>query len=626
MLYHYETVTHILDEQHQKELAIQSEYQESNYTLTEPFVRLNPYGIAPLTALIMFHTESSVSVCVTIKGRATAGDFTAEFPETTEHYLPIYGLYADYENTVEIQLSNGQCQVIRIKTEPAPEKVKIPTYVFCKDGYMTGQLMFLSPTSPALIAGYDYAGDCRWYCTLNLVFAFKRFENGHIFVGTERLVAPPYNTTGLYEMSLLGKIYAEYRIPGGYHHDQFELEDGNILVLTQDLSRGTVEDVCVLIDRETGAVKKNWDYTTILPNGVGSFSKSPDGHDWFHNNAVWYDKKTDSLTLSGRNQDAVINIDYQTGALNWIIGDPKLWPRDMVDKYFFTPTGNLAEFEWPYGQHSSVVVPGGDVMILDNGCWRSKTNPNDYPYDIRYTRGVRYHIDREKRTIEQVWQLGRELGEKYFAPNVSNVDYYDEGHYMVHFGSNGFLHGKVCTKTPVAYTGEDAKAIIFNSLTVETKNDEVVYELHVPASYYRAKKLPLYTGLENVSFEKGKLLGNLMVTPETRMKVRAEVTGEQVPDIYQLVVVDEKDRIHFNATFETGETVQILLTDEAGNIHRYTYSTVPQRVLSMCVGTFKKEDPRNVDMNINKNGLKGSYQIQIVIADKLYETDVTVFA
>ena len=46
-----------------------------------------------------------------------------------------------------------------------------------------------------------------------------------------------------------------------------------------------------------------------------------------------------------------------------------------------------------------------------------------------------------------------------FAPNVSNVDYYDEGHYMVHFGSNGFLHGKVCTKTPVAYTGEDAKAI-----------------------------------------------------------------------------------------------------------------------------------------------------------------------
>ena len=136
MLYHYETVTHILDEQHQKELTIQSKYQEGNYTLTEPLVQLNPYGIAPLTALIMFHTKIPVSVYVTIKGKATAGDFTVEFPETTEHYLPIYGLYADYDITVEIRLSDGQHQVIRVKTEPAPEKVKIPTYVHCEDGYM----------------------------------------------------------------------------------------------------------------------------------------------------------------------------------------------------------------------------------------------------------------------------------------------------------------------------------------------------------------------------------------------------------------------------------------------------------------------------------------------------------
>ena len=67
---------------------------------------------------------------------------------------------------------------------------------------------------------------------------------------------------GLKTSAVQSYIYAEYRIPGGYHHDQFELEDGNILVLTQDLSRGTVEDVCVLIDRETGAVKKSWDYTS----------------------------------------------------------------------------------------------------------------------------------------------------------------------------------------------------------------------------------------------------------------------------------------------------------------------------------------------------------------------------
>lgn len=65
--------------------------------------------------------------------------------------------------------------------------------------------MFLSPTSDALIAGYDYRGDCRWYCSLNIVFAVHRLANGNILIGTERLVAPPYNTSGLYEMSLIGK-------------------------------------------------------------------------------------------------------------------------------------------------------------------------------------------------------------------------------------------------------------------------------------------------------------------------------------------------------------------------------------------------------------------------------------
>ena len=38
-------------------------------------------------------------------------------------------------------------------------------------------------------------------------------------------------------------------------------------------------------------------------------------YDWFHNNSVWYDKDTNSITLSGRHQDAVINIDYDTGEL-----------------------------------------------------------------------------------------------------------------------------------------------------------------------------------------------------------------------------------------------------------------------------------------------------------------------
>ena len=38
-------------------------------------------------------------------------------------------------------------------------------------------------------------------------------------------------------MSLIGKIYTEYRIPGSYHHDHAELPNGDIIALTQDLGK-----------------------------------------------------------------------------------------------------------------------------------------------------------------------------------------------------------------------------------------------------------------------------------------------------------------------------------------------------------------------------------------------------
>ena len=112
-------------------------------------------------------------------------------------------------------------------------------------------------------------------------------ENRNIVTGSSRFCHMPYNCTGLIEINLLGKIYKEYRMPGNYHHDHFEMEDGNLLALTQDFTRNTVEDMCVLLDRNTGAILKTWDYRKVLPMDVGG-SGSQDAHDWFHNNAVWY--------------------------------------------------------------------------------------------------------------------------------------------------------------------------------------------------------------------------------------------------------------------------------------------------------------------------------------------------
>lgn len=229
----YKEVDHIIHRQYKAEQEFLAEYAKEPHTIANPYVKLNPYLIAPLTALVMFENEKPAFAKVTVKGKEAAGDMMYRPVSDSIHMvLPILGLYPDYENTVVIELSTGETATLKIKTEGADAKLKSPTYMKTTPEYLGDFVIMVSPTSPAYTAAYDYAGDVRWYNTLNLAFDIKRARNGHLFVGTDRLVAPPYHTTGIYEMGMIGKIYKEFRIPGGYHHDEWEMENGDILILT----------------------------------------------------------------------------------------------------------------------------------------------------------------------------------------------------------------------------------------------------------------------------------------------------------------------------------------------------------------------------------------------------------
>ena len=621
----YTKKEHIIHQQKANEEAFLAELANGDYTLANPLVKLNPYIICPLSAMILFKTPRPEEVTIIVKGKEPAGDIVHRFPAAYDHVLPVYGLYAGYDNTVEIVLQDGTKNSVTITTDPLMEGVPESTSIDTTAEYMGDNFVFLTASMRSWPVGYDYKGDLRWYCTENLAFDIKRIKNGHILVGTERLVKMPYFTTGLYEMNFGGKIFKEYVIPcGGYHHDQFQMEDGNILALTFDFYSGTVEDVCVLLDKDTGEILKKWDYKTVLPqHGPGSGSQTEE--DWFHNNAVWYDKKTNSLTFSGRHEDAVINLDFETGELNWIIGDPENWPQEYVDKYFFTPVGD-GEFDWQYEQHACVVLPDGDIMLFDNGHYRAKNPDNYIPNSQNFSRGVRYRIDTDKMTIEQVWQYGKERGAEFFSPYICNVEYYDEGHYMVHSGGIGYLDGKPCEGMAVmlAMQPETKDRVSFESITCELIDDEVVYELHVPANCYRAEKLPIYFASE--AFEQGEAqyLGGLIETETTRMKVKADETGEIIPEHYNASILEEEDRIMVNAIYTEGEFVQILLVDENGETRRYPVNTVGQDFTAMCVGTFQKENPCDIDTFINKTGLVGPQTVKILCEDKIYETGIVI--
>ena len=593
-------------------------FAAGDYTLEQPLIKLNPYLINPLSAVVLFRTEKETAVTVTIYGKEERGNIVHTFPQAKEHILPIIGLYADCENCVELRLYEGRAHKITIHTEPLsgdePKLLSIHTEL----EYASEELIFVTPSLNALATAFDYRGDIRWHLTVPVVFDLKRMKNGNILIGTERVLRMPYYMSGLYEMTMAGKIIKEYSVPGGYHHDQWEMEDGNLLVLTEDPSYETVEDLVVLIDREDGRILKTWDLKNCLVPGEGPSGGYTD-KDWFHNNALWYDKNTNSITLSGRHTDSIINIDYDTGKLNWILGDPENWPEEKM-KYFFTPTG-AGDFDWPYEQHACLVTPNGDIMCFDNGHYRSKIREKFLLNRDSFSRGVLYRINQEKMTIEQLWQYGKERGEEFFSSYIGNVEWYGEGHYLVHSGGIQY-YGEHASEKPAALLQGDPN-VRAESITVEVLHGKVILEMKIEGNFYRAEKLSLYHERDNLPMGEGRQVGKMGVTPEFDTLIPRESCGELLPYRYEAELIEEEDRFTFKAIFEGGQLVMLMLENEEEE-HGYFISTSKNKFTALCCGTFIEKDPRNITLSVNKAGLKGIYDVRVIVDNKKYETGIQI--
>ena len=594
---------------------LEKEFVSKGYTIDKPNIIVNPYEISPLTALVIFETEEEVAPTVTIIGKDEHTTFTHEFESNTVHYLPIYGLYAGEANEVIIEFGDTK-KNITIETEALPDDFILPTSVKADKSSLGNELYFFSPSSSGYTSAYDINGDVRWYLTINALWEINRLDNGHLMVSTERLVNSPYYMTGLYEMDLLGKIYKEISLEGGYHHDYFEMPNGNLLVASDDFYNdyGTVEDYIVEVDINNGEIIKTWDLKDILNMDDGKSENWVD-YDWFHNNSVWYDEATNSITLSGRHQDAVINIDYNTGELNWIIGDSTNWSEEY-QKYFFTPVGD--DFEWQWSQHAAMITPEGYVFILDNGNNKSKNKEEYVPAEDSYTRGVMYKIDTDNMTIEQIWEYGKERGSEFYSPYISDVDYLDKGHYIVHSGGIVYVDG-VNSNQPAGIGGADKLV----SDTVELIDDEVVFEIILPTNNYRVEKMSLYTENENYEMGEVKRIGSLGESDVTEERFGFVLGTTDISEFdREFSVTQEVDRIVVSGRYKQGEDVNILLYQNM-NIKEYHVSVSRRPYTAMCLDIFTEDETENgivVNKYINAEGLTGKYSVYLEIDGIIYDT------
>lgn len=613
--------TSLLETQQASENEFLVEFSNGDYTKEDPYFVLDPYDIAPLSGLLMFDTLESAEFKILVKGKTEEGNIEYLTDSAISHIIPVYGLYPKTKNRIEIYELVGEdnytlINTVFVDTTSLPNSIILPEYVRTSHDYFGDDLMITMSKNSNLAVGYDYLGDVRWYLSKEMSWTPKLLDNGHFLFGYRDLVSPYYSSE-LIEIDYLGKIYTRYNIPGGYHHDYFELPNGNLLVATNDFD-GTLEDIIIELDRSTGEIVKTMDVTDYL-NRLDGQSELWTLIDWFHLNSIFYDAITDSIILSGKNQDIVISVGYTSDKLNWVIGDPENWDVDFTNEYFFTPIGE--DFEWQYAQSSAVALDNGDIFMFDNGINKSKLRESDVLVTDTYSRGVIYSIDTELMTIEQVYEYGKELGVTFYSPENTNIDYYDVDNYLIHSGGQVFINGDIEAFPNPDILEEDT--IRYSSSTIEINNGETAYKMIIADNIYQTNRISLYDQFANFILSESVTLGEQTVTEEYTKRIRTKFNlFENIPVDYDIVFEKEFDRLMIKGTFNQEELVYIVLENK-NETKQYIIPTVENSFSALCLDVCH-DGTLDITYFINEKDVSGKFEIFFIIDGKKYNTYKTV--
>ncbi len=531
----------ILVSQNNKENEIIS---NTAYTIDNPNVILNPYGNAPLSALIIFKTSDLTPVTITIKGKDGEKNFTQTFNPARTHVLPIYGLYENYNNTIDIK-AGDDTKTVNIKTDSLPKSLKNSE---TKNNIDTDDLFFTTSNGGYPVA-YDTYGNIRWYLNKNYHYDLTRLANGHLIISTDNLVSTKDYTTGLYEIDMLGKIYYEYNLEGGYYGNVFELANGNLLVSTNNFEGGTLEDYLVELDRTTGEIIKKFDIYNLVPAG--------DETNWFSLNSFVYDSKTNSITLIGSKKDYIINIDYTSGEMNYIIG--KNIPKKYT-KYALKTDDNV----YPIKPESLVLLDNGNIAFLSEN------------------KLIEYSINLDNHTFSLVQNTDIE-------DNIKNSS-------LSYSASQDFI-----------LSTENKIKIIKDGKTKEVMNTQKDIDT--------VKLYPLYD-TDIYSTEKGERLGSLGETETVKNNTVLFAKSENIMKKYNISIYKDASRLALTGTFKKGDDVKIILDNV---FDKKTYDVKISSSAYVKDDTHKKNDKIKTTTYINNTNISGKYYIYLKINDTVYK-------
>ena len=333
-------------EQENTDALLLDELNSGAYTPADPLVVVNPYDLSPLTALILFQTETPCQIAIHVPGKdaQTALDFAFDGSDT-DHIIPVYGLYAGTKNMVELTLTpeDGGAYTVTVPVETEQLSARydflhIITAMEQPEKYEPGvNISYESVLYLGGVAAFDSGGEPRWHLALPEVqFYTQNYDyNGHFLLGVDYGWEQRY----LFEVDPLGRIYQVTALyNSSFHHDVEVYGENSVLIPYSSVNQPTIEDMIVEIDLDTGEIVNTMDLRDVLQStrGISNASNDP-----FHLNAIVAIEGSTDILLSLRAQDYILRMSWPDGEIKWIAGsDENSLP--MFDKYYLTETARIS--------------------------------------------------------------------------------------------------------------------------------------------------------------------------------------------------------------------------------------------------------------------------------------------
>lgn len=479
----------MLDIQKKTDKMLLAELKSGEYSFENPLIVLDPYGISPLSALILFSTDepSMISLEISAKSGLLADSAIADFLSDsyiTEHVIPVYGLYADSENEIKLTLTTKNQQtyerIVKITTESLITNLSDTEIITSmKDSlhYQPGfNFSYAGLDGAGTKKAFDSQGNIRWYFSTRMYSGASQFiDSNHIYL------KPREQTLNLiYRMNLMGRIEEIYYAPQKTSHDIFITDNNSMIFTISTTEKDSAEDSLLELDMDTGNILRSLDYKTILPRmrNEGSIYSLTD---WMHLNSIVCDG--DDIIVSSNCQSAVIKNDWE-GNIKWILSSPQGW-YEIWKPYLLTPVGD--DFEYPYNQHAADILPDVDgnpdtvdIILFDNGTSRNYVEnlPDETPL---YSRMVWYRINEKEMTIEQIWAFGKDYPE-LFSRLRGDIDLLPNGNFYGTFNQTN-RDGIHCNTVYIEV--DQNKNVVWECYATSKKENGVYWD-------YRAERMPVY--------------------------------------------------------------------------------------------------------------------------------------